>query len=49
MYAMCVDNLIQLVADVFVDNGIYNGEVLNMSAALLWACGEESDALVARP
>jgi hypothetical protein len=39
MYAMCVDNLIQLVADVFVDNGINNGEVLYVSAALLWACG----------
>jgi hypothetical protein len=49
MYEMCVYNLIELVADIFVDNGINNGEVLYVSAALLLACGEEADALVARP
>jgi hypothetical protein len=44
MYEMCVDNLIQLVAGVFVDNGMNDGGLLYGSAALLWACGEEADA-----
>jgi hypothetical protein len=49
MYDVCVDNLVQLVADVFVDNGINNGEILYVSAALLWRAAKKADALVARP